>query len=109
MWFILNLQKKDRINSHIIIYKQKVCEHINILFSICITKHSDKAYLSHRGVASADSKYSVPIPCSWSTDITSPSLTSQMFIDALIPPPMADSSFEWLNTILNHIYHAQYI
>ncbi len=49
-------------------------------FSICITKHSALAWLSHSGVAGADMTWFVPVPCSQSADSTSPTLTSQMFI-----------------------------
>ncbi len=71
----------------------------NFLFSICINEHNGIAYLSHGGVAGTDMMWSIPAPCSQSTDITSPTLTSQMFIDALLASHHRNVTLFWLSQI----------
>ncbi len=66
-------------------------------------------------VAGSDAIQSIPVPCSWFNDITSPTFTSQVFIDTLtaashgILPYLADSDFrsEQLSTILKCMQHTQ--
>ncbi len=77
--------------------------------------HSNIAYSATGFAGAADAMWSIPVPCSQSTYITGPTLTSQVFIDALtasshgnLPCLMApDSSSEQLTTILNHKQHIQ--
>ncbi len=55
--------------------------------------------MSHGDVAGTGAMWSILIPCSWSTDITSQTFTSPMFIDALITSSHGNVALSWQTQI----------